>query len=295
MRIINKKIIMMIMLVLLSIIIAVTTYINHINKKVLKDFSKYIDQYKQEVEMYILIDNEEQYESLIKECEQAIIDSKSKKVEELESKLNTFKAEVLKTNSELASKNISELESIDISELDDKDALLSEIVTIKELVNKNEFVKANKEFISLRDYINNRLLTIKQEKEIQHLRDEEERRKKEADEADRLKKSKEIESNNLSNNENTSNDINRLTRLEIMDLTRKQLGVENENITWGFNQSIPILVKYKPTGELYYILDVNYNGVNFHIINLKTKKTDEISAKYKYSYTRDNLEFEEVS
>ncbi|MBU3105123.1 hypothetical protein [Clostridium gasigenes] len=79
----------------------------------------------------------------------------------MQSKLNQFKEDFFKTNSELANKNITELESIDISELADKESILSKIDDIKNLRDAQDFLNANGKFMEAKDDIYAKLEIIK--------------------------------------------------------------------------------------------------------------------------------------
>lgn len=176
------------MVIIIPIILfGVVGYKSYTENKVVTDFNKYLIAYQEKINTYIFTDNKENYESIIKESDQAILDKDSKKIEELKLTLNQFKEDLLKTNSELVNKNISELESMDISTLDDKESMLPKIEEIKKLRDKNQFIKANEDFILLKTDINLKLEVIKQEEEkrkaVKESKRIEEEKKKDTEEA----------------------------------------------------------------------------------------------------------------
>ncbi|MGL5352649.1 MAG: hypothetical protein ACRDA5_04910 [Clostridium sp.] len=182
----SKKILIPIGILLLICLLAIIGYKGYSSSKAISEFSTYVDEYKQVITTYILTDNQERYDELIKESEQSILDRNPKKIEELKLKLNQFKEELLKTNTELARKNISELESIDISKLSDKESILSKIEDIKKLINEQKFISANDEFIALKNDIDSKLEIIRQE-ELKALEVE---KKKAEEEAKRIAEEK---------------------------------------------------------------------------------------------------------
>ena len=72
-------------------LIAIVGYKGYSTSKTIGEFSTYVDKYKQAITTYTLTDNQEKYESLIKECEQAISNNDYKNVDSLKSNLSELK------------------------------------------------------------------------------------------------------------------------------------------------------------------------------------------------------------
>ena len=161
----NKKIMIMIIIVVIVAITGVVTYTSYKKNKVITEFNNYIEEYKDDISMYILNMNETRYQDLINKCEQIIANKEFKKVEGLKEELSQFKDDLINNNIELINKSISELEAIDISKLDDKNLIANKIESIKKLRDDKEFVSANEEVIALTAEINKKLEIKKQEEE----------------------------------------------------------------------------------------------------------------------------------
>lgn len=259
----NKKIILLIGIIIAIVFIRALGYNIYIKNKTIAEFNAYLDNYKQETSTYDLTDNTEEYENLGKECEQAIANKDYKSIENLKSKANQFKENLLNKNIEITNAKITELENIDISNLNDKDSILSKIEEIKTLKNENQFIKANNLSITLKNDINNKLEIIKQEND---------------------KKLEEQQRNNNTNN------VKLLTPSEVIKLTTDQLGKENQGKTWEFTQYIRIM-RHIETKEIYYVLYINFNANRYHyLINAMTKQPDDMSLKYKYNYSENDFE-----
>ncbi|MGL5352648.1 MAG: hypothetical protein ACRDA5_04905 [Clostridium sp.] len=177
MKNLRKKTLISTVVIVIIGLFGIVGYMSYITNKTIGQFSTYVAEYKQIITTCILNDNQETYEKLIIESEQAMLDKDSKKVKELELQLNQFKEDLLESNSDLTNKNIAELDAIDINKLDDKELIISKIDAIKNLRDKNNFINANTEFIALKNDINANLELIKQE-EIKKV--VEEQKKKEA-------------------------------------------------------------------------------------------------------------------
>lgn len=150
-------------------IASLTTSLNELKEKVLAEnndslsnFSNYLNTYKEEIANYNLDDSKENYDNLIAEAEQAIVNKDYKNVDSLTSNLNQFKEEVLNKNIEVLSNTIAELEGIDISKISDKDSINSKIEEIKKLKDEKLFIQATELANTLKADINNKLEIIKQ-------------------------------------------------------------------------------------------------------------------------------------
>lgn len=181
MKNLSKKTYIYIGILSLIVLLTIVGYKSYSTSKNISEFSNYFNEYKQGITTYIVNDNQEKYENLIKESEKVISDKDYKKIEELKLKLNQFEEKLLEINYELANKNIKELESLDISKLNDKNSILSKIEDVKKLINENKFIKANEGFIELKNDINTKLEVIKEEenKKVEEAakKNEEEKRK----------------------------------------------------------------------------------------------------------------------
>ncbi|MBU3089816.1 hypothetical protein KPL42_15120 [Clostridium gasigenes] len=161
MKILRKKILIPLGVLSIIFLIAIMQYKSYSTNKAIDKFTTYVDESRITTSTYILTGNKQEYENLLIESEHVILNKDSKLIKELQSKLNQFKEDFFKTNSELANKNITELESIDISELADKESILSKIDDIKNLRDAQDFLNANGKFMEAKDDIYAKLEIIK--------------------------------------------------------------------------------------------------------------------------------------
>lgn len=135
------------------------------NNDIITNFSKYLDEYKNEISNYNLNDNQESCNNLISESEQSISDKNYKNVEYLTTKLNQLKEGILNKNIEMLNNTIYELESIDISKISDKASITTQFEQIKKLKDEKQFIKATELLALVKEDINNKLEIIKKEEE----------------------------------------------------------------------------------------------------------------------------------
>lgn len=158
-----KKVAYIIISLLIISFIGGVGYKHYSKNQLVNNFSDLISNYKQDISTYDLSDRAEEYENLIKECEQAIINKDNNEIKNLNVKLDSFKEELLNKNLEITNSNVNELENIDISKLEDKDSILSKIEEIKKLRDEKNFIQANELIATLSNDINNKLEIVKQE------------------------------------------------------------------------------------------------------------------------------------
>lgn len=161
MKKLNKKIIIIFGILLVSILIGAIGYKNYNKNKFIHELNTYLDKYKQETSTYDLTNNKEEYENLIEQYEQAIVNKDYKSMEVLKQNLEDLKHKLLEINLEMSNKAINELESIDISILDNKESILSKIEDIKLLIEQHQFIKANEDVKVLKNEVTTNLEDVK--------------------------------------------------------------------------------------------------------------------------------------
>lgn len=133
------------------------------NNDIIANFSNYLDSYKNELSTFNLNDNQESYNNLILESEQAISDKNYKNIDSLSYQLNQLKEVIINKNIEVINDKLSELESIDISKISDKGSITSQFEEIKKLRDEKQFIKATELVNKLNSNINSQLESIKQD------------------------------------------------------------------------------------------------------------------------------------
>lgn len=162
----NKRIIIIIIILVMIVAISgAVTYTIYKRNKVITEFNNYIEEYIDDISMYILDVNKTKYQELINECDHIIVSKESEKVEGLKEELSQLKDDLTNSNIDLINKSISELEAIDTSKLDEKDSIVNKIKNIKKLRDEKEYINANEEAKTIKTEINEKLEIIRQEEE----------------------------------------------------------------------------------------------------------------------------------
>lgn len=147
----NKK--NLIFISLGAIILSITIFIfykyyqENINGKI-NNFSSYINEYKQELSNYSLIDNQRDYDNLINEVEQVINNRHYKKISSLTSRLNEFKSKILSENNDSIANfsnyiNTYEEEIINYNLGENTETYDSLIVACKQAITNKDYKNVN--------------------------------------------------------------------------------------------------------------------------------------------------------
>lgn len=212
----KKKKISIIICAIVILVISIggiVVYKNIHTTKQIEKLSTYVEEYKTEINDYIIEQHKEKYDELISKSNELINNKDTDNIGDLKEKFKKLKDEIIQVNLELINSSISELEAIDLSKLEEKELIEEKIAEIKNLKENHKFKEASEISITLSSDVNKKLEIIRLE-EAKRVEEE----KKKAEEEENKKK------------EDTINNI----------CGKYQLIEENEKGFVKFNMSIEI-------------------------------------------------------
>lgn len=165
----NKILLTIILFITLICGIGGIAYKNHQDKlaaekaaeelKLQTDFESFVDEYKNEISTFVLGDKQENYNTLITQCETIIANKDIEKIDTCRSDLELLRKELSTYNKNLSDSYINELESLDISILNEEDIsyITEQLNNLKLLIDKKDFIQAKEKYTELSTFTNEKV------------------------------------------------------------------------------------------------------------------------------------------
>ena len=155
----RKNIVIGALVFVILVTLTLTGVINNKNKEI-DDFKIYLNEYQVRVENYILDENEEEYNELIKKSEQAI---DNKDIDELKCNLEELENKIIENNTNNLKKKVDDIKAIKVEKEEKKEEISTKLKEVEILIEEKNFKKANEELDVLNKNIKDILAAIEQE------------------------------------------------------------------------------------------------------------------------------------